>query len=93
MKTVLGIHRPVGVGEAGEASASPLFSHQIKYAVQYSSSLKSYAHIVTYSHILNSYKLLKFSVHVGGGGGLGGYMSSNPVEPPHYDFPSYGPDT
>ena len=27
----------------------------------------------------------------GGGGGLGGYMSSNPVEPPHYDFPSYGP--
>ena len=24
--------RPVGVGEAGEASASPLFSHQIKYS-------------------------------------------------------------
>ena len=26
-----------------------------------------------------------------GGEGLRGYMSSNPVEPPHYDFPSYGP--
>ena len=26
-----------------------------------------------------------------GGRGLGGYMSCNPVEPSHYDFPSYGP--
>ena len=26
-----------------------------------------------------------------GGWGLGGRMSSNLVEPPHYDFPSYGP--
>ena len=35
--------KPVGVGEAGEASASPLFSHQIK---QYS----EVTHIVTYLH-------------------------------------------
>ena len=31
-------------GEAGGASASPLLSHQTTYAVQYSSSLTSYAH-------------------------------------------------
>ena len=33
-----------GGGEAGGASASPLLSHQTTYAVQYSSSLTSYAH-------------------------------------------------
>ena len=93
------IARPVGVGEAGEASASPLFSHQlqIKYTVQYSGSLRSYAHsdILTHALILKLYSnFLKFvgAGGGGGGGGLGGYMSSNPVEPPHYDFPSYGPD-
>ena len=45
----------IGVGEAGEASASPLFSHQIKYAVQYSSSLSNSQTLL---------KLLKFFVRV-----------------------------
>ena len=50
--------RPVGVGEAGEASASPLFSHRIEYAVQYSSSLTSQVtHIVMYLHAYYTTKL------------------------------------
>ena len=44
--------RPVGVGEA---SASPLFSYQITYAVQYSSSLTSHAHIVNLHMLLKLY--------------------------------------
>ena len=48
----------IGVGEAGEASASPLFSHRIEYAVQYSSSLTSQVtHIVMYLHAYYTTKL------------------------------------
>ena len=52
-------------------------------------------HVITcfsnFTTELSSFSLCVCVCVCGGGGGGGVDMSSNFIEPPHYEFPSYGP--